>query len=104
MGKKAITSLTKFKEDVSFTILKAKKALVCLESFDYSYIIEILCSLKSNGWIWNESTGIVLDLRTTATFNVNGQTILRTDTLCESIKNFRSVRLETPISLPSDSL
>ena len=88
MGKKAITSLTKFKEDVSFTILKAKKALVCLESFDYSYIIEVLCSLESNGWIWNESTGIVLDLRTKATFNVNGQTILRTDTLCESIKNF----------------
>ena len=96
MGKKGITSLTKFKEDVTFTISKAKKALVCLESFDYSFIIEVLCSMGSEGWIWNESTGIVLDLRTKATFRVNDQVLLRTDTLCESIKNF-SAKLEYKI-------
>lgn len=81
------SSLARFKEDVRFAISKARKPLVWIETFDYSYILDIICSIGRDGWIWNESSGIVNDLRTKAIFKVNNQDVLRTDTLSDSIKN-----------------
>lgn len=81
------SSLTRFKENINFAISKAKKPLVWIETFDYSYILDIIRSIGLDGWIWNESSGIVNDLQTNATFKVNDQTVLRTDTLSDSVKN-----------------
>lgn len=86
MRKKDLSSLAKFKYDVSFAISKAKKPLVWIEAFDYSYVLDVVCSLNYAGWIWCESSGIVNDLQTKATFTVNNQE-LQTETLSESIKN-----------------
>lgn len=84
MGK---SSLTRFKDDVKFAISKARKPLVWIEAFDYSYVLDMICSIGNEGWIWNESSGIVNDLQTKAVFKVNNQSVLRTDTLSDSIKN-----------------
>lgn len=81
------SSLTRFKDEVRFAISKARKPLVWIETFDYSYMLDIICSIGRDGWIWNESSGIVNDLRTKAIFKVNNQAVLRTDTLSDSIKN-----------------
>ena len=81
------SSLTMFKDEVRFAISKARKPLVWIETFDYSYMLDIICSIGRDGWIWNESSGIVNDLRTKAIFKVNNQAVLRTDTLSDSIKN-----------------
>lgn len=82
-----ISSLSRFKDTVCFAISKTKKPLVWIEAFDYSFVLDTVCSVGSNGWIWNESSGIVIDLQTKANFKVNNQAILRTDTLSDSIKN-----------------
>lgn len=81
------SSLTSFKDNVRFAISKARKPLVWIEAFDYSYVLDLICSLGNDGWIWNESSGIVNDLQTKAIFKVNNQAVLRTDTLSDSIKN-----------------
>lgn len=87
MEKKSVSSLTKFQNDLITSISKVKKPLVWIESYDYSYVLSSLCALGYEGWIWNESSGIVLDLQTKSTFTVNGQSKLKTDTFSASIYN-----------------
>lgn len=81
------SSLTRFKDEVRFAISKARKPLVWIEAFDYSYVLDTIYTIGNEGWIWNESSGIVNDLQTKAVFKVNNQSVLRTDTLSDSIKN-----------------
>lgn len=82
------SSLSRFKDNVNFAISKTKKPLVWIEAFDYSFVLDTICSIGSNGWIWNESSGIVNDLQTKAKIADNRQQILSTDTLSDSIKYF----------------
>lgn len=82
------SSLSRFKDNVNFAISKTKKPLVWIDAFDYSFVLDTVCSIGSDGWIWNESSGIVNDLQTKAIFKVNNQVVLSTDTLSDSIKNF----------------
>ena len=82
------SSLSRFKDNINFAISKTKKPLVWIDAFDYSFVLDTVCSIGSDGWIWNESSGIVNDLQTKAIFKVNNQVVLSTDTLSDSIKNF----------------
>lgn len=85
MEKRDISSIRTFENNLCFAITKAKKPLIWIESFDYPYIITLLCSLKYEGWIWHESSGLVLDLQTHSAFCFNGQNEFSTDTLAECI-------------------
>lgn len=63
---KVLSSLTKFKNDISFAIGTAHKSIVWIDSFDYGYIKKMLDDLSSNNksssiFYWSNSTGKLND-------------------------------------------
>ena len=84
MRKTELSPLSEFKRDVSFAISEAHKPLVWIETFDYSYVMDIVCSLNIQGWVWNKSTGEVNDLLTNSILSINKRKIIY-DELSECI-------------------